>query len=103
MISKEFEKNNTNVDTSQMEQCSILSNVVNYVQHKRNSAGYFILDVKPLESMNYKRIYKRLEEDDWQVIIFYDTPKKLKGEYLDVYETVRSEILYTAKFNKIQI
>ena len=34
-----------------------------------------------------------LEEDDRQIIDFGDTPETLKGEYLDVYERVRSEIL----------
>ena len=31
---------------------------------------------------------------------FGDTPEKLKGVYLDVYEGVRSEILYTVKFDE---
>ena len=31
---------------------------------------------------------------------FGDTPEKLKGEYLDMYEGIQSEILSTTKFNE---
>ena len=37
--------------------------------------------------------------DRLQIEILKTTPNKLK-EYLDVYEGVRSEILYTTKFNE---
>ena len=46
--------------------------------------------------------YERLEDDDrWVIALdFSDMPEKLKGEYLDVYEGVRSGILYTIKFEE---
>ena len=31
---------------------------------------------------------------------FEDTPEKLKGEYLDVYESIQSEILSTTRFDE---
>ena len=31
---------------------------------------------------------------------FGDTPEKLKGEYLDVYKGIQSEILNTTRFNE---
>ena len=39
-------------------------------------------------------MYDRLKEEDRQVIEldFGDDPDKLKGEYLDMYDGVRSEI-----------
>ena len=31
---------------------------------------------------------------------FGDTPEKLKGEYLDVYERIQSQIFSTTRFNE---
>ena len=31
---------------------------------------------------------------------FADTPEKLKGQYLDVYEGIQSEILNTTRFDE---
>ena len=39
MIINYFEKINVNIHTSQMEQCSTLSNIINYVQYNRNPLG----------------------------------------------------------------
>ena len=71
-----------------MEQWSILSNIVNYVQYNRNPRDYYSLEVKALEQKNHRNIYDRLKEEDRQVIEldFGDTPDKLKGEYLDKYD-----------------
>ena len=70
-----------------MEQWSILSNVINYFQYKRNHIDYYKLDVKALEPKNHKRIHKRLEEEDRQVIDleFSEAQEMLKRQYLDVY------------------
>ena len=74
-----------------MEQWSILSNVVNYIQYDRNSKDYYNLEVKALEQKNHRKIYGGLKEEDIQVIEldFCDTPDKLKEEYLDMYDRFR--------------
>ena len=48
------------------------------------------------------KTYDRLKEVDSQVteIDFGDTPDKLKGEYSDMYEGVKSEVLGTTKFDE---
>ena len=71
-----------------MEQWSILSNVVNYVQYDRNPREVYDLDIKAIDQKNCRKIYDRLKEEDRQVveIDFGDTPDKLKGEYLDWYD-----------------
>ena len=60
-----------------MEQSSVLSNVINYVQYIRNAIDCYKLDIKP---KYHKRIYKGLEEDYRQVINseFGETPEYLK-------------------------
>ena len=69
-----------------MEQWSILTNVVNYVQYDRSPRDFYFLDVQALDQKNHRKIYDRLKEEERQVIEidFGDTLVKLKGEYLDM-------------------
>ena len=53
MIIHDFGRTNVLVDTLQMEQWSILSNVVNYVHRNRSPVDYFRLEVKVLEPKNH--------------------------------------------------
>ena len=84
-----------------MEQWSILSNISYYVQYDRNSRHNYNLELKALEQKNHRKIYDRLKEEERQVIEldFGDTSNKLKKEYLDMYDGVRSEVLCTTKFD----
>ena len=88
IIINEFDRNN--IITLQMEQCSMLSNVINYVQYGRNPRDYYKLEVKALgiRAENHRKIYDRLKEEDRQDIELDsgNTPDKLKVEYLDMYE-----------------
>ena len=103
MIINNFEKNNVDRSISQMEQWSVLSNVINYIQYNRNPRDYFKLDIKELEQKNQKKLYDKLKEEDRQYIEldFGNIPHELKGEYLDMYDGVRSEALHTSKFEDI--
>ena len=50
---------------------------------------------------NHRKIYDRLKEDRQVIELdFGDVPGKLKGECLNMYDGVRSEVLYTTKFNE---
>ena len=53
MIINNFEKNNVDRSISQMEQWSILSNIINYVWYNGNPRGYFKLDIERLEERNH--------------------------------------------------
>ena len=88
-ILDEFDRDN--IIASQMEQWSILSNIVNYVQYDRNPRGFYNLDIKAMDQKSHKKIYDRLKEEDRQAIEldFGDTPYKLKGEYLHMYDGVK--------------
>ena len=57
-----------NLSTSQMEQWSILSNVVYYVQYNRNPKDFYDLHIKALDQKNHRKIYDRLNEKDRQVL-----------------------------------
>ena len=59
--------NNTdkdNINTSQMQHWSIVSNVVNYVQYDRNPKNFHELNVKALDQKNHKKIYDKLKDDE---------------------------------------
>ena len=51
-----------------MEQWSILSNIVKYVQYDRNPENFYDLDVKALDQKNHRNIYDRLKNVDRQVL-----------------------------------
>ena len=90
------------VSTSQMEQWSILSNIVKYVQYDRNPKMFYELNVKAIDQKNHRKMYDKLKDDDRQILElnYGDNPDKLRGEYLEVFEGVQSEVLDTTRFNK---
>ena len=55
-----------------------------------------------IDQKYHRKIYDRLKEEDRQFIEldFSDTLDKLKGEYLDMYYGVKSEVLSTTKFDE---
>ena len=72
-----------------MEQWSILSNMINYIQYDKHPKNFHSFSIsmvnkeKGREKSNIKGEEKpRLELD------FEDTPVKLKEEYLDVYDGI---------------
>ena len=97
----DFDGLNVNMIMSKMEQWSILSNVINYVQSNSNPRDCYKLDVKALELKNHRKIYDSLKGDRQVIELhFGNIPGKLKGEYLDMYDGVRSEVLCTTKFDE---
>ena len=83
-----------------MEQWLILSDVVNHVQYDRNPKDFHNLDVKAIDQKNHRKIYDRLKEEDRQVLEldFGNNPDKVRGEYLDIYEGIKSGVSSTTKF-----
>ena len=66
IIINDFDRKN--VITSQMEQWSVLSNVVNYVQYDRDPIDFYNLDVKVIDEKDHKKIYDTLKDQDRQDI-----------------------------------
>ena len=85
-----------------MEQWPLLRNVFNYIQYNGNLRDYFKLDIKELEEKNHRKMYSRLKKEVRQVIDlgFDNTPDKLKGKYLDMYDGFKSGVLPTTKFDE---
>ena len=86
---------------SQMEQWSILSNVINYIQYDKHPKNYHSLNISTVNKETGRRnSYIKEEEGDMLELDFGDMPGKLKEEYLDVYEGIQSEILSTTRFDE---
>ena len=83
---------------TQMEQWSILSNVLNYIQHDKYHTVSYTLNIKAINKHRYKS--EEIEEKEPVELDFGNMPLKLHEEYLDVYEGIQSEIVNTTRFNE---
>ena len=82
---------------TQMEQWSILSNVLNYVQHSRFNLMNHTLDVK---AMNKYKSKPNTDDREFKELDFGTTLQKLQEEYMDIYEGIHSEIVSSNRFDK---
>ena len=81
---------------TQMEQWSILSNILNYVQHSKFNSMNHSLNVKPANRYKMKPDGgKEFREVDFGTI-----PENLQEEYLDVYEGIQSDIVSSSRFDE---
>ena len=81
-----------------MEQWSILSNTLNYIQYDRHPKNDHNLDISTVN-----RCMNSLDAKEQRDIIeldFGSMPHMLKEEYLDVYEGIQSEIVNATRFDK---
>ena len=76
------------------------SNVINYVQYDRHPKNIYNLDIRVVDQKNHKKIYNKEQEGQILELDFGDTPEKLKGEYLDMYEGIQSEVMSTTRFDE---
>ena len=81
---------------TQMEQWSILSNSLNYVQHSIYNSMDHSLNVKPVN--RYK--VKPNEEKEFTDIDFGTNLQNLQAKYLDVYEGIQSDIVSCSRFDE---
>ena len=81
---------------TQMEQWSILSNLLNYVQHSKFNSVSHSLNIKPVN--RYKM--QANEEKEFREVDFGTTLQNLQDEYLDVYEGIQSDIVSLSRFGE---
>ena len=85
---------------SQMQQWSILSNVVNYVQYNRHPKNFHNLDIRAVDQKRHNKIYNKEEERQILELDFDDTPEKLKGKYSNMYKGIQSKVICTTRFDE---
>ena len=81
---------------TQMEQWSILSNLLNYVQHSKFNSMSHSLNVKPV---NRNKV-KPNEKKEFREVDFGTNSQNLQDEYLNVYEGIQSDIVNSSRFDK---
>ena len=82
---------------SPMEQWSILSNVINYVQHSRNPSNFHFVMIKPAKLNTLVKIKGKSEF--FPKVNLIECSGRSREEYLDRYEGVKTEIVET-RFNE---
>ena len=80
-----------------MEQWSILSNVLHYVQHSRFNLRNHTLDVKTVNKYKSK---PNTDNREFKELDFGTTLQKLQEEYMDIYEGIHSEIVGSNRFDE---
>ena len=81
-----------------MEQWSILSNTLNYIQYDRHPKNYHSLSISAVNKCGKNLCTK--EERDILELDFGPTQAILKEEYLYVYKGVQSEIVNNKRFDE---
>ena len=86
----------------QMEQWSILSNVINYVQYSKSPKNFHDVIIKPININN--RVTKATKNEnigDSSLRVDVESiSDESWEEYLDRYEGITSQILHTTRFDK---
>ena len=82
---------------TQMEQWSILRNVLNYGQHSRFHSMNHALDVKAVNKYKHK---PNTDNREFKELDFGTMPQKLQEEYTDVYERIHSDIVSSNRFDE---
>ena len=90
----------TDTVLSQMEQWSILSNLVNNIQYDRHPKNFYNLNIRAVKRQKYKRKSITKEERQMLELDFAVMPEKLKEEYFDKYNGIQSETLSTTRFDE---
>ena len=93
--------NTLDMNKSQMEQLSILSDNIVYVR----SVGYDVMsrmDIKMVDYCDHRKMYKKMGKEEGQMmsIDFGESPDVLKAKYMDVYEDVFAEVVTTNRFDE---
>ena len=74
------------ISHSPMEQGSILSNVINYVQHSRNPLNYHFVPIKPAKPNN--TVKSKDKGETLPKVNLIESSGRSREEYLDRYEGV---------------
>ena len=80
-----------------MEQWSILSNILNYVQHSRFHSMKHTLDIKAVNKCKHR---PNTENREFRELDFSVMLQKLYEEYKDIHKGIQSEIVSATRFDE---
>ena len=72
-------------------------------KYNRHSRKFYDLDIKTIDKKSHRKIYDTFMEEDRQILEldFLQYSRKIKrGDYLDVYEGIQSEVISTTRFDE---
>ena len=95
--------NASRVDSAltQIEQWSILSNIINYVQYSKNPKNFHSMIIKAAKlNKTVKNTKSRNINESLLEVNLIEGLDRSKEEYLDRYEAVKSEIVDTTRFDE---
>ena len=85
----------------QMEQRSVLSNIINYIQYNKNSKNFHSMTIRPVKSNRaVKDIKGRNVNKSLLEVNLVDILDRSEEEYLDRYEGIKSEMVDTTRFDE---
>ena len=86
----------------QMEYWSILSDNIRYFEHNEESKATHDLDIKTLDYRHHRKLSNTLKGDEGKMLDmdFGDNPNLLKTNYLDMYEGVHADMVYSNRFDE---
>ena len=86
--------------TPQVEDWSIFTDQIEYIQHDKRIEHR--LDLKTLDYQQHKDLYCKLKEEEGSSIDidFGINSETLKTKYLDVYEDMYADMVYTNRFDE---
>ena len=86
---------------SQMEQWSILSDNIVYVQSEDNNIMNGI-DIKMVDYRDHKIMYRKMgkEEGEWLNIDFEESLEIMRNKYMAVYDEIYAEVVTKSKFDE---
>ena len=86
---------------SQMEQWSILSNVVNYVQYSKKPKNFHAMLIKPIHNSKFSKGTKDKIIDEFSLRVdLAGISDESREEYLGKCEGITSEVLNTTRFDE---
>ena len=86
----------TEAPMTQMEQGSIFSNILNYVQHSKFNSMIHTLNIRHVIRYKVKPEMGR----EFRELDFGTVPQNLWEEYLDVYEGIQSDVVSSSRFDE---
>ena len=89
------------VQKTKMEQWSILSNKLNYIQHSQLNSMDHSLDIRPINKHKSQSNDSHPSLDkEFREVDFGKDPQNMQDEYLDVYEGIQSDIVSLNRFDE---
>ena len=79
-----------------------MSDNVGYAQHDEGSKTPHSLNINTLDYHQYKKLYNSFtgEESHMLDVDFVSNPEKTRSKYLDMYERVHADVVYTNRFDE---